>query len=102
MKIKWTTPALSDLSSIQEYIRRDSEFYAARFVERIIEAVEGLKIFPDIGRQVPEAEEENIRELLFNHYRIMYQVEHGQIYILAIIHGSRDIKQKKNQPWNVV
>jgi len=28
-----------------------------------------------IGRKVPEAEEENIRELLFYTYRIIYRVE---------------------------
>lgn len=33
MKIEWTEPALSDLESIREYIRKDSEYYATRFVD---------------------------------------------------------------------
>ena len=78
------------------------EYYATRFVERIIEAVENLEKFPEIGRNVPEAEIENIRELLFSNYRIMYRVETERILILTVIHGARDISQKKHKPWNVV
>lgn len=32
MKIEWTEPALSDLESIRVYIRKDSEYYASRFI----------------------------------------------------------------------
>lgn len=46
MKIKWAAPALLDLSNIQEYIKRDSEYYAFHFIERIIEVVERLEKFP--------------------------------------------------------
>ena len=101
MKIEWTEPALSDLESIRDYIRKDSEYYATRFVERIIKAVETLEKFPKMGRNVPEAEEENIRELLFYNYRVMYRVETKRILILAIVHGARDLSQKKPKPWDV-
>ena len=63
MKIEWTEPAILDLDGIRNYIARDSEYYASRFVGKIVEAVEKLEEFPEIGRRVPEAEEENIREL---------------------------------------
>lgn len=102
MKIEWTEPALSDLEGIRDYIRKDSEYYATRFVERIIKAVETLEKFPKMGRNVPEAEEENIRELLFYNYRVMYRVETKRILILAIVHGARDLSQKKPKPWDVV
>jgi len=102
MKIEWTEPALLDLENIRNYIKRDSEHYAIRFAGRIIEAVEGLEKFPEMGRSVPEAEEENIRELLFYNYRIMYRVETERISILTIIHGARDLSQKKPMPWDVV
>lgn len=102
MKIEWTEPALLDLESIQDYIKRDSEYYAILFIERIIEAVESLEKFPEIGRSVPEAEEENIREILFYNYRIMYRVEIERILILTIIHGARDLSQKKPKPWEVI
>jgi len=80
MKIEWTKPVLLDLESIRDYIRRDSKYYATRFAERIIEAVESLKKFPEMGRSFPEAEQENVRELLFYNYRIMYRVETERIF----------------------
>ena len=102
MKLEWTEPALSDLESIRDYIKKDSEYYANRFVERIIEAVESLEKFPEMGRRVPEAEEENIRELLFHNYRIIYRVETDSILILTVIHGARDLSRKRYKTWEVI
>ena len=102
MKIEWTQPALLDLESIRDYISRDSEYYAARFIEKIIEAVEGLEKLPKMGRSVPEAEEENIRELFLHNYRIIYRVETGRILVLTIIHGARDLSQRRTKPWDIV
>ena len=102
MKLEWTEPALSDLESIRVYIRKDSEYYANRFVERIIEAEESLKKFPEMVRRVPEAEEENVRELLFHNYRIIYRVETDGILILTVIHGARDLSRKRYKPWEVI
>lgn len=102
MKIQWTEPALSDLENIRDYISRDSEYYAARFIERIIEAVEGLEKLPKMGRSVPEAEEESIREVLLHNYRIIYRVETDRIVVLTIIHGARDLRRRKPQPWDIV
>jgi addiction module RelE/StbE family toxin len=102
MKVEWTKPALLDLESIRDYIKRDSEYYASRFIEKIIEAVESLERFPEMGRSVPEAEEENIRELLFSNYRIMYRTETERILILAVIHGSRNLSLKRTKPWDII
>ena len=102
MNLAWTKPALSDLESIRDYIKRDSECCANRFVERIIEAVESLEKFPEMGREVPEAEEENIRELVFQNYRIIYRVETDSILILTVIHGARDLSRKRYEPWEVI
>jgi hypothetical protein len=36
VKLVWTVPAVADLRSIRDYIRRDSGLYASRFIGRII------------------------------------------------------------------
>ncbi|MBN1350878.1 type II toxin-antitoxin system RelE/ParE family toxin [candidate division KSB1 bacterium] len=51
MKIEWTKPALLDLENIRNYIGMDSELYANRFIEKVIEAVEILAKFPQMGRK---------------------------------------------------
>ena len=102
MKIEWTEPAVSDLKGIRDYIGRDSEYYASRFIARILEAVERLKDLPEMGRIIPEAEGIDIRELLFRNYRIMYRVEQGRVLVLAVIHAARNMPQKKPKPWEVI
>lgn len=102
MKIEWTAPAVSDLENIKAYIQKDSEYYASRFVARIIEIIETVPEFPLRGRAVPEAENENIREILFRDYRIMYRIQSEKIQLLTILHGSQDINAREQKPWEIV
>lgn len=101
MKIEWTEPAVSDLESIRDFIAKDSNFYAKRFIMKVIESVGKLTEFPKMGRKVPESNDNSIRELLFHNYRIIYKIEKEKVLILAIVHGSRDLNNKTTQPWDV-
>jgi len=103
MKIDWTEPAIEDLAGIRDHIARDSEFYAGRFAGRIVEAVEKLLSFPEMGRKVPEAEDQgSIREILFQSYRIIYRLESEKVQILSILHGSRDLAHHEPKPWEIL
>jgi len=102
MNIRWTEPAVIDLESIRDYIARDSEYYATEFIRRIIDAVEKLYLLPSIGRKVPELDEENIREIIFYNYRIIYRNEDTKsILILGIIHAARDMNNINPRPWEI-
>jgi len=100
MKIEWTKPALADMQAIRDYIGRDSSYYAARFIEKVIAAVEKLEEFPQAGRTVAEAEADNTRELLFQNYRIIYQADSQSVLILAVIHGARKNRDRP-KPWEI-
>ena len=101
MKIVWTEPAVEDLRELHAYIARDSEMYAIGFVERIILAVEQVADHPRVGRVVPEKNDENVRELLYQNYRIIYRVKSDQMEVLTVIHGARDLAALKPAPWEV-
>jgi plasmid stabilization system protein ParE len=101
VKIEWAEPALIDLESIRDYIRKGSEYYATRFVERVVEAVESLEKLPEKGRRVPESKEKNIRELIFYNYRIIYRIEPNRVLVLGVIHGARNLGQRRVKPWDV-
>ena len=102
MWLNWSDPALADLDSIYEFIARDAPNYASCFVEQLLNAVSRLEIFPYSGRTVPEANSIDIREVIFQGYRIMYWIIDDQrIDIIAVIHGSRDLSNAVNQPWEV-
>lgn len=102
MKIKWTKPAVDDLESIKEFISRDSEIFANQFVERIFDSVEKLIDFPKIGRMVPEYQEQKVREIIFQNYRVIYFLSSDLIYVLNIIHGARDIKTFGQNEWEII
>lgn len=101
-KIVWTEPALKGLHRIIEHIAEDSPVYAERFGLRVVEAPRRLEQFPYSGRIVPEFNDEDIRELIYGSYRIIYLIRKDVCYITAIIHGSRDIlSHLKPGEWDV-
>ncbi len=101
-KVIWTEPALKDLNDIINHIAEDSLIYAERFGIRVVEAPRRLIQFPYCGRIVPEFKDENIRELIYGSYRIIYLARKNVCYIIAVIHGSRDIlRHLKPGDWDV-
>jgi plasmid stabilization system protein ParE len=65
--------------------------------------VEKLAEFPRIGRTVPEAEgRDDVRELVYQGYRIIYLTRPEWVFIVTIIHSSRDLADKELNPWDVV
>lgn len=102
MRLAWSDVAEADLDELYDYIARDVPYYAEQFVNRLIDAVGVLKDHPRLGRQVPEAEKrEDVRELIFQGYRIIYLVETGQVNILTVIHGSRNLAGRAAKPWDI-
>lgn len=53
-RVRWSATAQNDLRNIHSYIARDSSTYASRFVDRIREAIDNVRIFPEAGSRVPE------------------------------------------------
>jgi len=101
MKIEWTDPAIESLRNLHDYIAKDSEVYARSFIQRIVLAVEKLTNFPRLGRVVPEADEETIRELLYQNYRIIYRIKGERVEVLTVIQGSHDLRSFRPAPWEV-
>ena len=89
-KVIWTEKAVSHLQSIYDYIAHDSHIYASRFIKVLIKQTKILETFPKTGRIVPELSSNNIREIIYNNYRIVYRIENSnRPEILAIMQGSQ-------------
>lgn len=91
LNVIWTEIALSDLESVADYIAKDSSHYAAVFVQEIKIASRSLTEFARRGRIVPELSDPDIRELLIRDYRLIYNIARNKVYIIAFIHGARDL-----------
>ena len=93
-KIKWSKDSIEDLKEICKFISLDSPYYAKVLKDRIFEMAEHLKLFPEVGRRVPEADDPMVRELIYKNYRIIYQIKEEYLEIITVIHGSRLLKLK--------
>ena len=91
-QVNWTKKSLKDLRAINDYISLDSTFYAARFINRLIQRVDQLFEFPESGRMVPEKNNPEIRELIEGNYRIFYRLRKESITILRIHNAARRIR----------
>jgi len=62
-QVRWTPQAADDLDAIADFITEDSSHFAGLFVMDVLQAVERLADFPELGRVVPEVGDKFIREL---------------------------------------
>lgn len=101
MRVVWTEPAETDLGDLFDYIARDSAIYAERFIDRILDAVIKLAELPRVGRRVPEANADHIRELIVQSQRVIYAIDDDQdtINILALVHVRQNLAGQDNPPW---
>lgn len=95
--LKWAETALDDLDDIAEFIARDSPFYAASFVEELRSAARSLRTLGERGRVVPEVGDSSVRELFVKSYRLIYLLGHGEVTILAVIHGARHLADLRHE-----
>jgi plasmid stabilization system protein ParE len=81
--------AWENLSTIEEFIARDSPSRAEQFVHYLIERTELLSKNPKMGRVVPEISNPNVREIIVKNYRIVYRLVAKRIEILSVFEGHK-------------
>ena len=89
--VVWTEAAWRDLEQTADHIALDSPGYAAAFVRRVRDHARSLDELALRGRIVPELGEPDVRELLLGNHRLLYEIHEKTIYVLALIHGARDL-----------
>lgn len=87
--VVWTAEALADLDAIHAFIARNSRRYAAVVIERLLESVDRLEIFPESGRIVPELDVPAVREVIYGAYRIVYELRAGRVEVSTVFRASR-------------
>jgi len=85
VKVNWTFQALEDIQDIADFHAPTSPQYASFIVAEILSVEEKLSRFPKIGRIVPEANIDSIREVIVSNYRVIYAISsNGEINILTV------------------
>ena len=84
-KITWSPEAADDLDDIFEFYRKRDPYYGQSVVEELLTRSDKLSYFPLRGRNVPELEGSDYRELFSNSYRMIFRVEDTNVYIIAVV-----------------
>ena len=93
MLIHHATRFLHETDEQAEYLAQYSPTRAALFIDSIFRQLELLKPHPQLGRVVPEIGIDNIRELLFRQYRLIYRLTStDRIDVLALQTGQRPLQ----------
>ena len=95
MEIRWAQEALACLMDIEEYIAGDDPDRAVSFIGEIIDKVETL--LPDnprMGRMVPEISRPEIREIIFQRYRIVYGIDPDRLTVLTVFPVQRQLRRR--------
>jgi plasmid stabilization system protein ParE len=88
-----TPAAESGIRQAFDYIHQRSPLNAARWLQRLYEQVDTLEYFPERCGKARETEylEEDLRQLLFRAYRIVFRIDKAQktVYVLHVQHKRR-------------
>ena len=93
MKILVSESAFADLEDIIEYYKeQEIPKIGTDTVSAIIEHFQVLLKHPEIGRKVPEFNDEYIREIIHPPYRIVYLKEIKTVQIIRVWRSERILK----------
>ena len=89
MRLRYTRPAVADLSAILDYISARSPQGAYRVQARLRALIDLLPRYPNIGRRTSDP---SIRRLMATPYPylVFYEVTDAEIIIHAVRHAARD------------
>lgn len=93
MNISFSKSAIEDLKKIKEYYSDQGVPQIGQdFVASIVEHVESLAAHPDIGRVVPEFNDDSIRELINSPFRVVYLRASESIKVIRVWRSERLLK----------
>ena len=91
MKLRFTRRAVQDLADIADYIRKQNPQTALRVRAAILESLQNLVLFPQVGRQ---QKVEGVRKLVTRRYPylVYYSADASaeEIIIITIQHPARE------------
>jgi plasmid stabilization system protein ParE len=92
--ITFAVSAFDDLDAIRAWYKDQQQVpeVGNRLIKEIIYQVERIADFPESGRIVPEFNIENLREIIFPPFRIVYRLDGNKIKIVRVWRSERLLK----------
>ena len=93
MRIRFAVEAIQDLERLRAFVESKNPHAARRIAAEILDGIENLALFPDIGLPVSRAPDPKlIRDLFVGSYTVRYLREESSVIILRIWHGKESEK----------
>ena len=94
-KVHYTQVARNDLDEVWSYIAYDLQNVSAaeRTVDRIMDAIDRLADYPEIGpalTSIADVREDDYRFLVTGSYITLYRVSGDDVYVDRVLYGRRD------------
>lgn len=95
MNLKFAPEAVDDLVRLRKFIEKKNPAAAQRIANDLLQGLEKLKIFPEIGLNVDRSfEPGRIRDLFIASYTVRYLIGDGEVFILRIWHNKENEKDR--------
>ena len=92
-RIRFTVNAAGQLEEIFDYIRRDSPQNAARMIQRLLDAIDSLDLFPHRYKVLEDIETfgEEVRSMPVPPYLVRYHIDDARlaVTVVSVRHGAR-------------
>ena len=90
MRVIWAPRAIARATEIATYIAAERPGSARRWIEELFALAAGLRSHPRVGRKVPEAGRDKLRQVLYGKYRLIYRIELTRLVVLTVRHCRRE------------
>jgi len=89
--VSFTRKAEQDIEEIWGFIAEDSPDEATKFVRHLEKQIGTLERFPERCPLISENEllRTRYRQLIYGHYRMIFKISRGTVYLIRVIHAAR-------------
>jgi len=92
--VTWSPLAIERVAEIADWIANDRPRAAEDLVTGIFLAVTRLTDFPHSGREVPEFDRPDLREIIYRGYRNVYRAGGDRVEILTVRHSLQELAEE--------
>ena len=88
-RLIWTVKASRDFDAVCAYLDANSPGYTRTFARGVSALAEDAARQPFFGAEVEKYGREDIRERLFDSFRVIYRVRGNEVEILTVVHAAK-------------
>ncbi len=94
-RVEITEPAQENIQEVYDWLDAESHAASTGWIDGLLGTIESLTSFPLRCPLAPESTDhaEEIRQIFYDSYRILFVIRKPKVFVLHVRHGSRDRAQ---------